>query len=211
MPLRTRRITGFVAASLLGVGLAVSGTGPASALPSARLVPVPKNVNISRSSGNQSESAIAIQKTNTLNVTNTNNVEAGSGLFHGWSTDGGATWQTPISIPNSPQWGTLDVASNGNLFIGGGDSGSSFWCIRSTNAQNPAVTPTFDQVTTVNMGGSLWYGPPVNPDGLAGQIFLVVDRSGGPTNNNIYMMASVRPTGFSTGTDVMFAGAPMAD
>jgi hypothetical protein len=121
------------------------------------------------------------------------------------STDGGATWQTPISIPNSPQWGTLDVASNGNLFVGGGNSGSSFWCIRSSNAQNPAVTPTFDQVTTVNMGGSLWYGPPVNPDGLAGQIFLVVDRSGGPTNNNIYMMATVRPTGFSTGTDVMFA------
>ena len=25
----------------------------------------------------------------------------------------------PINIPNSPQWGTLDVDSNGNLFIGG--------------------------------------------------------------------------------------------
>ena len=109
------------------------------------------------------------------------------------STDGGATWQTPISIPNSPQWGTLDVASNGNLFIGGGDSGSSFWCIRSTNAQNPAVTPTFDQVTTVNMGGSLVFGGTVNPGGLAGQIFLAVDRSGGRTNNNIYMVASVQP------------------
>ena len=121
------------------------------------------------------------------------------------STDGGATWQSPISIPNAPQWGTLDVASNGNLFIGGGDSGSSFWCIRSSNAQNPGVTPTFDQITTVNMGGSLWYGPPVNPDGLAGQIFLAVDRSGGPTDNNIYMVATVRPTGFNTGTDVMFA------
>ena len=121
------------------------------------------------------------------------------------STDGGATWQSPISIPNSPQWGTLDVASNGNLFIGGGDSVSSFWCIRSSNAQNPAVTPTFDQITTVNMGGSLWYGPPVNPGGLAGQIFLAVDRSGGPTNNNIYMVATVLPSGFGTGTDVMFA------
>ena len=121
------------------------------------------------------------------------------------STDGGVTWQTPISIPNSPQWGTLDVASTGDLFVGGGNSGSSFWCIRSTNAKNPAVTPTFDQITTVNMGGTLWYGPPVNPDGLAGQIFLAVDRSGGPTNNNIYMVATVRPTGFGTGTDVMFA------
>ena len=120
------------------------------------------------------------------------------------STDGGATWQSPISIPNAPQWGTLDVASNGDLFIGGGDSGSSFWCVRSTNAKNPAVTPTFDQITTVNMGGSLVYGGSVNPDGLAGQIFIAVDRSGGPTNNNIYMVASVSPFG-GNGTDVMFS------
>jgi hypothetical protein len=120
------------------------------------------------------------------------------------SIDGGATWQTPISIPNAPQWGTLDAASNGNLFIGGGDSGSSFWCIRSSNAQNPAVTPTFDQIATVNMGGSLVFGGTVNPGGLAGQIFLAVDRSGGPTNNNVYMIASVRPFG-GNGTDVMFS------
>jgi hypothetical protein len=120
------------------------------------------------------------------------------------STDAGATWQSPISIPNSPQWGTLDVASNGDLFIGGGDSGSSFWCIRSTNAKNPAVTPTFDQITTVNMNGSLVYGGAVNPGGLAGQIFIAVDRSGGPTNNNVYMVASVQP--FSGGgTNVLFA------
>src|SRR6266853_572723 len=119
------------------------------------------------------------------------------------STDGGATWQSPINIPNGPVWGTLDVASNGNLFIGGGDEVSSFWCIRSTNAQNPNVTPTFDQVTTVNMGGSTVYGGTVNPGGLAGQMFLAVDRSGGPTNSNIYMVSSVQP--FSGGgTNVMF-------
>ena len=34
-------------------------------------------------------------------------------------------------------------------------------------------------------------------------VFLAIDRSGGPTNNNIYMLASVVPTGRST-TDVMF-------
>src|SRR5947208_4718514 len=121
------------------------------------------------------------------------------------STDGGATWQNPINIPNGPVWGTLDVASNGNLFIGGGDEGSSFWCVRSSNAQNPAVTPTFDQITTVNMGGSLIYGGAVNPGGLAGQIFLAVDRSGSPTNNNIYMVATVEPFGATNGSDVMFA------
>src|SRR5882724_4109175 len=121
------------------------------------------------------------------------------------STDGGLTWQSPLSIPNSPVWGTLDVDTNGNLFIGGASSFSSpFWCIRSSNAQNPNVTPTFDQITQVNLGGSLVFGGTINPGGLGGQLFLAVDRSGGPTNNNIYMLASVRPTG-GNGTDVMFA------
>jgi len=32
-----------------------------------------------------------------------------------------------------------------------------------------------------------------------------VDRSGGPTNNNVYVVASVLPTGASNGTDVMFS------
>jgi hypothetical protein len=120
------------------------------------------------------------------------------------STDGGITWMTPINIPNSPKWGTLDVDTNGNLFIGAGNGGSSFWCIRSSNAQNGGVTPTFDQVTSVNLGGSMLFGSAIN-GGLAGQIFLAVDRSGTATNNNIYMIATVRPTGASNGSDVMFS------
>jgi hypothetical protein len=120
------------------------------------------------------------------------------------SIDGGVTWMSPINIPNSPVWGTLDVDTNGNLFIGGGNFGSQFYCIRSSNAQNGNVTPTFDQVTTVNLGGSVLFGAAINPGGLAGQIFLAVDRSGTITNNNIYMLASVRPTGANNGTDVMF-------
>jgi hypothetical protein len=121
------------------------------------------------------------------------------------STDGGATWMSPIFLPNSPVWGTLDVDTNGNLFIGGAANFTSpFWCLRSSNAQNPAVTPTFDRVTQVSLGGSLVFGDTINPGGLAGQLFLAVDRSGGPTNNNVYMVASVQPTGFNTGTDVMF-------
>src|SRR5205823_11753113 len=62
------------------------------------------------------------------------------------STNGGVTWQAPVAIPNGPEWGTLDVDTNGNLFVGGGagPGSSQFWCVRSTNAQNPNVTPTFD-------------------------------------------------------------------
>src|SRR5260370_28985583 len=60
---------------------------------------------------------------------------SGSGVQFQRSTDGGITWQAPIIIPAEPTDGTLDVATNGNLFIGGGASNlntcSWFW---SSNA-----------------------------------------------------------------------------
>jgi FG-GAP-like repeat/FG-GAP repeat len=122
------------------------------------------------------------------------------------STNGGLTWMNPINIPNSPAWGTLDVDSNGNLFIGGVNlTTGRIWCVRSTNAKNAGVVPTFDQSTAVNLGGNIVSAEPINPEGLVGQVFLAVDRSGTSTNNNIYVLASIQPAGFATGSDVMFA------
>lgn len=121
------------------------------------------------------------------------------------STDGGSTWMNPISLPNAPVWGTPDVDGNGNLFIGGMSFGTGqIWSLRSSNAKNGGITPTFDQVVHVNLGGDIVASEPINPEGLVGQIFLAADRSGGVSNNNVYMLASVRPTGASTGSDVMF-------
>jgi hypothetical protein len=40
---------------------------------------------------------------------------------------------------------------------------------------------------------------------LGGQVFLAADRSGTATNDNIYMIASLLPTGASNGSDVLFA------
>src|SRR6266511_3970700 len=58
------------------------------------------------------------------------------------STDGGFTWLNPINILYSPTWGTLDVDTNGNLFIAGvNQSTGQIWCVRSTNAKNGAVVP----------------------------------------------------------------------
>jgi len=116
------------------------------------------------------------------------------------SIDGGITWQTPLSLPHSPQWGSLDVDTNGNLFVAG--ESDQFYCLRSSNAQIGNQTPTFDQVTPVNMGGDLGMGA-INNIGLCGQTFIAVDRSGGPTNNNVYMLASVFPPGQNF-TEVMF-------
>src|SRR6266540_3767405 len=128
---------------------------------------------------------------------------SGGGVQFQRSTDGGVTWQAPINIPNGPIYGTLDVATNGNLFVGGWSGGTTFYCVRSSNAQIGNQTPIFDQVVPVNMGGSIGSGG-INPGGLDGQLFLAIDRSGGPTNNYIYMLASVVPPGRST-TDVMFS------
>ncbi len=122
------------------------------------------------------------------------------------STDGGFTWLNPINIPNSPQWGTLDVDSNGILYLCGVNINSDvFWCVRSSNAKNGAVTPSFDLSTQVNLGGFIDFSDSINPEGLAGQLFVAVDRSGTSTNNNIYIEGTVQPTGFSTGTDIMFS------
>jgi hypothetical protein len=121
------------------------------------------------------------------------------------STNGGLAWMDPINIPNSPAWGTLDVNSAGNLFIGGVNlTTNGIWCVRSTNAKNGAVTPTFDQSTHINLGGDIVFGQSINPEGLVGQVFLAVDRSGTSSNDNVYLLASVQPPGFTTGSDVMF-------
>jgi hypothetical protein len=122
------------------------------------------------------------------------------GIFNR-STDAGVTWGAQVNIPNQPIYGTLDVDSNGNLYVGG--EGNTFYCARSSNAQIGNQTPTFDQVTPVNMGGDL-SGGGINPGGLDGQCFLAVDHSGTATNNYIYMLASVQPPGQTT-TEVMFA------
>ena len=126
---------------------------------------------------------------------------SGGGVQFQRSTNGGVTWQSPITVPGGPVYGTLDVDTNGNLFIGG--EGNTFYCVRSSNAQFGGQTPTFDRTTPVNLGGDLSSGG-INPGGLDGMLFLAIDKSGGPTNNNIYMLASVLPSGRST-TDVMFA------
>jgi hypothetical protein len=126
---------------------------------------------------------------------------SGGGVQFQRSTNGGVTWQSPIVIPNSPIYGTLDVDTNGNLYVGG-EGSNQFFCERSSNAQIATQTPTFDRSTAVNMGGFLGGGG-INSAGLDGMVFLAVDRSGGATNNNIYMLASIVPNGRST-TDVMF-------
>ena len=121
------------------------------------------------------------------------------------STDGGSTWMDPIYIPNRPALGTLDVDSDGNVFVGGVNMNTGeYWCVRSSDAKYAAVVPTFDQSTQVDLGGSIALGAEINPAGLAGQVYLAIDRSGTSTNNNIYMLATVQSFRASARSNVKF-------
>ena len=66
------------------------------------------------------------------------------------STDAGVTWETPVNIPNNVQFETLDVDSNGNVYVGGENAfAGGKWCARSSNAQIGNQTPVLDQNTAV--------------------------------------------------------------
>jgi len=122
------------------------------------------------------------------------------------STDGGGSFEDCVTIPDEPYWGTLTVASNGNLYVGG-TSGTTydFVVARSTNAQNFMQTVTWDMATIVSLDGSSTYGIGPNPGGLGGQTSIAVDTSNGPYNGNIYLLSSVERNSNPDPADVMFA------
>ncbi len=106
------------------------------------------------------------------------------------STDLGATYMTPRRLPTSPIWGTLAVGPDGALYIAG-LSGSQIRCLRSVNAQNGGPLPRFPQNAVVPLGGLIGgFGGP-NPGGLVGQVWVAVN----PVNSEVYVCASVDPTG----------------
>lgn len=123
------------------------------------------------------------------------------------STDGGASFESPVPIPGQPYWGTTTVDGEGRLWVAGrtAASGSSFLVARSANVSDPGATPAFDLATPVDLGGTLQFylltGP--NPEGLLGQVWIDVDRSRGPRRGWIYVLATVDPPGTDPG-DVHF-------
>jgi hypothetical protein len=127
------------------------------------------------------------------------------------SIDGGTSYEFPTSIPLTPIWGTMDVAPNGDLYVGGisPNNTAQFLVSRSTNAKVAAASPTFSTIAFA-LGGNVVFTTPAspNPGGLLGQVWLAVDPSTGPNAGNLYALASVNPPGtdpldvhFSRSTD----------
>lgn len=114
----------FRSIAALSISVAVASAlaaGPAAAVPAGSRA-VTKNINVSRAQGNQSEDAIAISQVNPSLMTIVSNEGETIGLFHGWSTDGGRTWNTDI-IADGDNLGTAccdpSLASDnfGNIFL----------------------------------------------------------------------------------------------
>jgi hypothetical protein len=120
------------------------------------------------------------------------------------STDGGQSFEDCISIPNDPQWGTLTVNSDGDLYVGG-TIGFDFLVAKSTNAKDSSVIPTWNMNTIVDLDGSITFGGGPNPGGLLGQTWIAVDTSGGPYHGNVYLLCSVDRNSSGDPADVMFA------
>ncbi len=120
------------------------------------------------------------------------------------STDGGNTFDACSDIPKDPTWGTEAVGNNGELYIVGQKfPGGGLIVAKSTDAQDPTQSVSWDQVTNVYLGGGLRTGG-INPDGLIGQLYIDVDRSNGPARDNVYVVGSVRTNFQSDQADVKF-------
>ncbi|MBI5020695.1 MAG: T9SS type A sorting domain-containing protein [Ignavibacteriales bacterium] len=117
---------------------------------------------------------------------------------------GGLIYENCIEIPSNPYWGTLDVDSNGVLYVGGW-GGGDFAVAKSTTARNMETPTTWDTVVTVDLDGYITYGTDPNPGGLAGQTWLAVDKTGNSTSGNVYVLCSVQRKSTTDPLDVMFS------
>lgn len=116
------------------------------------------------------------------------------------STDGSNTFEDCITIDGNPFWGTLAVNASGDLYISGRTASTNV-LIKSTTAKDAGSAVTWDFANNVDLGGPVAAGLPINPGGLAGQVWVDVDLN----NDNVYMLASVIPIGVGDPIDVMFA------
>lgn len=121
------------------------------------------------------------------------------------STNGGFSYEPCILVPGIPFWGTLAVGPDGDLYVGGAGGYTDFVVNKSTNAQIPGSTISWNSAESVDLDGTLNGWTPVNPQGLLGQLWVDVDVSDGPGRGNVYVLASVDRNSNTDPGDVMFA------
>ncbi len=121
------------------------------------------------------------------------------------STDGGDTYEECTDFTGSPYWGTLAVDGDGNLYSVGASWNYDIMITKSTTAQIPGGTITWGSPVAVDLDGYLTGWTNVNPAGLLGQAWVDVDKSGGPGDGNVYVLAAVSRNSVNDDGDIMFA------
>ncbi|MBC8319108.1 MAG: T9SS type A sorting domain-containing protein [Bacteroidetes bacterium] len=121
------------------------------------------------------------------------------------SIDEGASYEDCVEIPGNPYWGTVTVGPDGEVYTVGTSNNLSVVVTKSTTAQDPQATVTWESPTYVDLDGSLTGWTNINPAGLLGQAWVDVDRSEGPGRGNVYVLASVERYNSPDPADVMFA------
>lgn len=121
------------------------------------------------------------------------------------SANGGLSYEDCVMVDGDPNWGTMAVGPEGELYIVGEGYGSEIIVAKSTSAMEPEMPVAFESYSEVDLDGQLGIYPSVNPAGLMGQADIDVDVSGGPGHGNVYVLASVIRDSNTDPADVMFA------
>ncbi|MCX6282810.1 MAG: T9SS type A sorting domain-containing protein [Bacteroidetes bacterium] len=119
------------------------------------------------------------------------------------STDDGATFGHCTELPGNPYWGTMAIGNNGEVYTTGWSDNYGIVILKSTSARHADSIPVWN-LSLVDLDGQLAYGELVNPAGLSGQISIAVDHSGGPANDNVYLLSTIERFSNSDSADVMF-------
>jgi hypothetical protein len=120
------------------------------------------------------------------------------------SIDGALTHQGPYAMPSKVKWGTVEVGPDGELYVVGIPTNDTppHVLLRSSNARDTLVVPSFDLVRSVSLGGATTFGGTPNPGGLLGQVWVATDHSSGPSRGNVYVLGSVAASGGGDPLDV---------
>ncbi|MCA9287743.1 MAG: exo-alpha-sialidase, partial [Phycisphaerales bacterium] len=112
------------------------------------------------------------------------------------STNAALSWSDPSLLSGSAVFGSVAVGLTGDVYVVGQRSGQVRFT-RALDASDPNASPvSFEPFAVVpTIGPPRGTGAAPNPAGLLSQIWVDLDRSGGPNHGRIYVLAVANPDG----------------
>lgn len=120
------------------------------------------------------------------------------------SSNGNASYENCVTLPDDLIRGTLAVGPEGELYACG-QLQDGFAVAKSFNARDSNQVVSWDFSTAVDLGGTLGDRAGPNPAGILGQVWVAVDQSSGPMRGYVYLLAPVKRSSPADPVDIMFA------